>query len=244
MSKDDWSKEICEMHKIDAKLYVANVLHNSFVDSGKDVDKLEFKEYANKQSLRSHISCQIMSLAFELTEDLAAICFSYEKAVRLKTKNVPEYLRDFGDVQKKQKGDDVGNPSSFYEKVTKNIIEVARMTGLDPVKDANQTLAYREVFKGIKEFRDVFDDYYQGFKHGQRTMAMYLWPSNVVASKENMKFVFYRIPQELEELNGQVFPEMDAADAFENEVKFMNLIGTIAKMYSEVRGRQFPKVFP
>jgi hypothetical protein len=241
--KEDWSKEICEFHKIDAKLYIANCLHEKFVDLGKAADTMEFKDYANNQILKTNIACQLLSLAFEMTEDLAATCFSYAKAIKQKTKNVPEYLRDFGDLQKKQKGDDVGTPSAFYEKVTKSIINVAEMTGLDPIRDVGATLAYYEIFKVIQRFREEYDDWYQGYKHGQRTLPIYMWPSNANATKENTKFVLYRIPQEIQEVTGQIFVETDVIQALENEEQFMRVIGTVTKLWAEVKQRQFPRVF-
>lgn len=243
IKKEDWSKEICGFHKIDAKLYIANCLHEKFVSLEKASATMEFDEYANNQILKTNIACQLLSLAFEMTEDLAATCFSYAKALKQKNKNVPEYLRDFGDLQKKQKGDDVGSPSIFYERVTKSLIDAAEMTGLDPVKDLGAALQYYGIFKAIQEFRKEYDDWYQGYKHGQRTLPMYIWPSDAKPTKENVKFVVYRIPQETQEVAGQIFTETDVIQALENEVKFMQVIGTVTKVWAEVKGRQFPRVF-
>jgi protein associated with RNAse G/E len=50
MNKDDWSKQICEMHQIEPKLRVISMLHDKFEEFGKELEKLEFKEYTNKRA--------------------------------------------------------------------------------------------------------------------------------------------------------------------------------------------------
>jgi len=89
MPKDDWSKQICEMHQIDPKIRITQILHNNFIELGKDLANLEFNDYVQRQTLRTNIAVQILSIAFELTEDLAATSFSYAKATKENTKNVP-----------------------------------------------------------------------------------------------------------------------------------------------------------
>lgn len=111
MKKEDWSKEICAMHQVESKFNVAEILHESFEEKGKDLDKLPFDDLTQRQMNRVSITCQMLSIAFELTEDLAATCFSYAKAIKNNNVNVAEYLRDFGIPEKK----DSGNPKVFYD---------------------------------------------------------------------------------------------------------------------------------
>ena len=240
MSKDDWSRQICEMHKIEPKLRVISMLHKNFVESEKELDALEFAEYTNRQTLRTNIACQILALAFELTEDLAATCFSYAKAVKEQTKKVPEYLRDFGDPKK----GDVGNPKEFYEKASSDTIYASEMAGIDPVREVNEAVGYLAFFKRMREFRDKYNDWYQGYKHGQRILAMYAWPSNQSATKENTTFILYRIPQEYREVNTQIFVEADFVLALNEENDFFQMATSVAQLWARVKQRQFPKVFP
>ena len=240
MNKDDWSKQICELHMIEPKLRVISLLHDKFEEFGKELDKLEFGEYTKKQTLRTNIACQILASAFELTEDLAATCFSYAKAVKQKTKNVPEYLRDFGDTKK----NDVGNPKAFYKKASENIIYASEMIGVEPVKDVREAINFLGFFKKVREFREWYDDWYQGYKHGQRILAMYAWPSGQDATKENTTFIFYRIPQEFQEIDAQIFVEADFVSALKDENSFFQVANDVARVWAVVKQRQFPKIFP
>lgn len=86
MKKENWSKEICAMHQVESKLTIAQLLHESFLDKGKDLDKLILEELTQRQMIRVSIACQMLSIAFELTEDLAATCFAYAKAIKNKNK--------------------------------------------------------------------------------------------------------------------------------------------------------------
>jgi hypothetical protein len=240
MNKDDWSKQICQMHLIEPKLRIISMLHDKFGESGRGLDTLEFGEYAGRQTLRTNIACQILALEFELTEDLAATCFSYAKAVKQKTKNVPEYLRDFGD----QKKNDVGNPREFYKKASENIIYASEMVGIDPVGGVGEAINSLGFFKKVKEFRYKYDDWYQGYKHGQRILAMYAWPSNQDATRENTQFILYRIPQEYQETNTQIFVEANFVSAIDEENSFFQIASNVATVWAIVKGRQFPKIFP
>lgn len=177
MKKDDWSKQICEMHQIEAKLRIADILNDNFISLGKALEGLEFNEFASKQTLRQNIAIQISSVCFELSEDLAATCFSYSKAIKNKTKNVPEFLRDFGDTDGK-KSSEVGNPNLFYKTASKEICFAAEMAGLDPIIDVTRAIIFQSFFKVISDFRLKFDDWYQGYKHGQHTLPIFLWPAN------------------------------------------------------------------
>ena len=175
MNKDDWSKQICEMHQIEPKLNITNILNNNFVSLGNDLENLEFPTFASRQTLRTNIAMQILSVCFELTEDLAATCFSYAKAIKAGDKNVPEYLRDFGSERAKKNPEEVGNASLFYKTASESICYTAEMVGLDPINDVVNVAAYQNFFRVVRDFRKRYDDWYQGYKHGQRTEAMYMW---------------------------------------------------------------------
>jgi hypothetical protein len=244
MNKDEWSKQICEMHVLDAKLRIANILHENFNSQGNDLDKLPFPEFANRQTLRANIAMQLLSTAFELTEDLAATSFSYAKAIRLGTKNVPEYLRDFGDLTLKKPPEEIGTPALFYKNVSKKICYAAEMLGLDPVKNVGDAAFLQKFFKNVKDFRDKHDDWYQGYKHGQRTLSVYGYPINVEPTINNVSFWLYRIPETLQEKDGNVFVEEDLVDIIKEEPMLFKLINDIFSVWQGVKQRQFAKVFP
>jgi hypothetical protein len=240
MNKDDWSKQICEVHNIQPKMLVINTLHTAFMESEKDLDGREFPDYTTRQTYRTNIACQILALTFELTEDLASTCFSYAKAIKQGTKNVPEYLRDFADTTKK----DVGNPKDFYAKASRDIIFASEMVGVDPINDVGTAITFVAFFKKVKEFRDRYDDWYQGYKHGQRTLAMYIWPSDQIATKGNTQFILYRIPQEIREVNTRIFVEADFVPALKEETNYFQIADEVTGKWFEVKQRQFPRVFP
>jgi hypothetical protein len=241
MNKDEWSKQICDMHQIEAKLRITNILHENFVSLGKELEKLEFPEFANRQTLRTNIAIQILSVCFELTEDLAATCFSYAKAIKSNNKNVPEYLRDFGDPHKNTK--EVGNPYNFYETVSKDICYAAEMAGIDPISDVKNTIIYQNFFKVVRDFRNKYDDWYQGYKHGQRTLPMYVWTGDATPTSQNVTFLIYRIPQALQEKDGKIFVEADFVDLMKEEENLVKLISDIVKAWQGVKQRQIIRVF-
>jgi len=240
MEKDEWSKQICQMHRIEPKLNIIKILHDNFIQNAKDLEKLDLQEFENKQTLRMNIALQILSLTFELTEDLAAICFSYNEAIENKNKNVPEYLRDFGDPHK---GANVGKPNEFYEKVSNEIKYASLMVGLDPVKDLQKVLAFISYFNYFKDFRIKYDDWYQGYKHGQRTLGLYVWPIAAKADKDNIKFIVYRIPQKFENIDKTIFVRSDFIDVITEEEKIYQIAVDSTRAYSEIVSRQYKKVF-
>jgi predicted ATPase len=242
MNKDDWSKQICEMHQIEPKLNITNILHESFVSLGKDIEKLEFSAFASKQTLRTNIAMQILSVCFEMTEDLAATCFSYAKAIKAGNKNVPEYLRDFG--AQKKKPEEEGNATLFYKTASENICFTAEMVGLDPINDVSNVFVYQNFFRNVRDFRKKYDDWYQGYKHGQRTEAMYVWALTAEPNAQNVSFLMYRIPQTLQEKDSKIFVEADFIDTIKDEPNFVALVGDIVKAWQGVKQVQFAKVFP
>lgn len=242
MNKDEWSKQMCEMHLLEAKVKIANILHESFTEAGKGLENVEFPEFANRQTLRTNIGMQLLSVCFELTEDLAATCFSYAKAIKNNNKNVPEYLRDFGDQKKKP--EEAGTPTVFYKTASDDICYSAEMIGIDPIADVSTAVVHQKFFKVVRDFRKEYDDWYQGYKHGQRTLPMYVWSGTPQPKKENVKFVVYRIPQALQEKGDKVFVEEDFLDMINEEEKFFKLINDIFGVWQGVKQRQFVKVFP
>lgn len=240
MSKDDWSQQICEMHLLNAKIRISNILHDNFVSNGKDLDKLKLDEFINKQTLRTNIAIQLLSICFELTEDLAATCFSYAKALKSGDKKVPEYLRDFGDPKKGE----AGTPSVFYKTAGRDICYAAEMAGVDPIIDVGIAITHEQFFRKVRDFREKYDDWYQGYKHGQRTLPIYSVPIGQEPSNQNITFSVYRIPQTLQEKDTKVFVEPDVLDIIKEEESIFILINEIYGIWQGVKQRQFPKVFP
>ena len=163
-----------------------------------------------------------------------------QKLLRIKTKNVAEYLRDFG-LPNKQ---DSGSPKTFYDTASKDILYVAEIMGVDPIKNVKETIFGLNFLKGIREFRLRYDDWYQGYKHGQRTMAIHVYPSDSEPTKENSAFPLYHIPQEIQELNGQIFVEADFISILDDEPKLFKMIQDIIGLWKQVKNHQYARVFP
>jgi hypothetical protein len=240
MTKEDWAKEICGMHQVESKLIVAQILHQSFEEKGKDLDTLELQEVTLRQSLRVSIACQMLSIAFELTEDVAATCFSYAKAIKNNNKNVAEYLRDFGVPNKT----DSGNPKNFFDSASKEIVYAAEMLGVDPITNVAEAIFGLNFFRNIRGFRNQYDDWYQGYKHGQRTIAIHAVPVDVEPTKENTNFFLYHIPQTIQEIKGQIFVEQDIISILPEEPNFFTIIQTLVRMWAQIKNHQYARVFP
>lgn len=240
MKKEDWSQEICAMHQVESKLNIAQILHESFTEKGKELEKLSLEELTQKQMLRVSIACQMLSIAFELSEDIAATCFSYAKAIKNNTKDIAEYLRDFGIPNKT----DSGSPKTFYESASKDIAFAADMIGVDPIANLPETIFAFNFFRNIKNFRQQYDDWYQGFKHGQRTMAIHVYPANADPTKENATFLLYHIPQSIQEIKGQIFVEADFVDVLKDEPNFFKIIQQIVETWKQIKNHQYSRVFP
>jgi len=123
-------------------------------------------------NLAVELSMQVLSLTLELIEDLAGYCFAFRKAIEKKNTHVPEYLRDWDYKDRKEHG----SPDAFYREASENIRYAAEVSGLDPVADLNKALDLQQRFRTLKAFRDKYQEWYQGYKHGQRCIPVFSAP--------------------------------------------------------------------
>ena len=118
------------------------------------------------------------------------------------------------------------------------------MLGVDPIVNVKESIYGLNFFRVIRDFRVQYDDWYQGYKHGQRTMAIHIYPSNAEPTKENSAFPLYHIPKNMQELDGRIFVEDDFIDVLDKEPHFYKLIQDIVNLWKQLKKHQYPKVFP
>lgn len=226
----DYSEIICQLHDLSPKLSIVNLLKDDFQKTSTDASfrasELGNLEDQRRHKLRIHISMQILALTVELADDLAAFCSAYFKAIRGKDKRVPQYLRDF-------KGAD-----QFYKKASENIIFAAEVCGYDPIKDINQAIGIQSIFKQIHEFREKYKFWYNGYKHGQRTIPIAI----SFAPGSEVKWGLYMIPREFLEKNDQIFLQESFLISTEEVERYVGIAQGIVRLWFDIRNIQFPKV--
>jgi hypothetical protein len=230
----NYSEIICQLHDLSPKLTVINLLKDSFDKSALDANfrPAELGELTDerRQRLRIHISMQVLSLTVELTEDLAAICSAYSQAIKGNNKRIPEFLREFD------------SPDAFYHKASKDIVFAAEMVGYDPINDVTKVIAVQNIFGQIRDFRDKYKSWYNGYKHGQRTIPLAIsFPSQPTG--QNIHWGLYMIPEKFIEKNDQLFIQESVLVSTEEVAEYVRMAIGIIQLWQDVRSIQFPKVF-
>jgi hypothetical protein len=181
-----------------------------------------------RQRLRVHVSMQILSLSVELTEDLAAICSAYAQAREKSNKRVPEYLRDYQ------------NPDGFYKKASSDIRFAARACGYDAITDVEQAMKVQLIFQQIQAFRNKYKDWYNGYKHGQRTIPLAI---SFPPDTQKKHWGLYKIPKPFIEERNRIFIEASFLISPQAVGEFINMAGGIVQLWIDVRAIQYPKIF-
>lgn len=234
MPFSDYSEIICQLHDLSPKLIVINLLKDSFdkalADATFHIAELGELTDERRQRLRIHISMQILSLTVELTEDLAAFCTAYGQAIKSGNKRVPEFLREFD------------KPDAFYQKAVKDIVFAAEMVGYDPIRDVARAIAVQNIFREILDFRNKYKSWYNGYKHGQRTIPLAIsFPTQPAG--QNVHWGLYMIPGEFTEKNDQMFIQESVLVSTEQVTEYIRMAIGIIQLWQDVRAIQFPKVF-
>jgi len=172
----DYAKQLCEPHRLAAKMMIISSLKRIYdrIPSDSDLVSILLPELKGKKeddpqlnSFKVNLCMQILALLVELTEDFAAICFAYYKARN--DGKVPKYLRDFGRDKRKP---ELGHPDIFYDKAEKSYSFVADMIGKDPINDIDEVRKIQRHLIEIGRFRKDFKEWYISYKHGQRVSSM------------------------------------------------------------------------
>lgn len=229
---DEYAEIICQLHDLSPKMNIISMLKEIFdkatVDPSFKPDELGDLSDERRQRLRVHVSMQILSLSVELTEDMAAICSAYAEARERKNKRVPEYLRDFRD------------PDGFYKEASRDIRFAARACGYDAIAEVEQAMKVLPIFQQIYEFRNKYKDWYNGYKHGQRTIPLAV---SFPQDSQNQHWGLYGIPTPFIEQKNQIFVEASFLIAPQGVEEFVRMAGGVLQLWIDVRKIQYPQVF-
>ena len=174
----------------------------------KVIDRKKFSD-DGLYDLKSIISIQILSLAYELTENFAAICFAYAEAVDHGAKFFPLLIRDFGmplsELKKRgcdKHGIDIGraNAGVFYRSMS-DPASLKRYVGEPNLRDLEvQDLLVQ--FRQLSSYRERFDRWYNKYKHAHGTIPIRL--EGKVDNQDFKWFILHRVPDYLAPTDPQV----------------------------------------
>ncbi|HEV2226149.1 MAG TPA: hypothetical protein VGR56_05015, partial [Nitrososphaerales archaeon] len=203
MGKDDYSEAIADLHKLSSKMNVITILYEVIDSVINDPehrgDELGPLTSPSRMNLAVELSMQVLSITLELIEDLAGFCFAFRRATKQPSKNVAEYLRDW-DFGKGKEREENGDPDDFYRNVSGDIRFAAEVSGLDPIADWNQARRIKDRFAELRSFRDKYQKWYQGYKHGQRSIPVFSTPTGGTPLGPGTVWGVFLIPRPLTEL--------------------------------------------
>ncbi len=233
--EDSYLDEMARAHKLSPKKEIVDVLYREFQKIQSDPKyrpelNTEFRNWQLAQ-----LSGQIVALAMELTDDLAAVCDAYLIARGHGDKRVVEHLANYR----------MGSGRKFYAKASIDSDFATRAVGLDPTLiPEDQKEKTRMRFNRIQEFREKFWKWYIGYKHAQ-----FATPIVIIAKtpdgKEIQEWGLYLIPKDLQ--RDQAKKMIHTGDMFINTVGNVDLFVKLAEecvsLWTETRNRQYPVVF-
>ena len=217
-------------------------------------------------NLKSIITVQIISLAYELTENLAAICYAYAEAIDHGVQYFPLLIRDYGLPKPTLKKNydaniidvDCASARRFYDDVVANPDVLKRYIG--EVSIANADLdAFTDKFRRLLDFRNRFDRWYNKYKHAHATI-----PVSVGGTTAGVPFewhIIHRVPDYLTrfdsqvEIKEQVLPpdlKLNTVPTIENKsflsaMELVNYAGatgqSVLKIWRAVRNTQHLNLF-
>jgi hypothetical protein len=229
VDEDAYMEEMAKTHKLDPKLNVIEILLKEFQRLQALPETVMPTE--QRQWLLTEISGQIVSLALELTDDLAAVCASYLKCIRNNDKRVIERLSKF----------DQGR--QFYQHLSSDPSFACEAVGLNGASAAPLDIqSIERRFRWICEMRNKFWRWYTGYKHGQYAtpIALKMKTSEDVVRQE---WGLYLIPRPLKRQAGKVHTGDRFIDTVSNVGAFHKLAVECVNLSIEARNRQYAKVF-
>lgn len=229
---DEYAEIICQLHDLTPKMNIISMLKEIFDKAGVDPDfkptELGGLSDERRQRLRVHVSMQILSLCVELTEDVAAICSAYSEAREKGNKRVPEYLRDFR------------NPDAFYEEASRDIRFAAKACSYDAIAEVDRALSVLPIFQQIHVFRIKYKDWYNGYKHGQRTIPLAV---SFPEDSQTQHWGLYKIPKPFIEQSNKFFVEASFLISPDGVDEFIRMARGVVQLWIDVRAIQYPHVF-
>jgi hypothetical protein len=235
VEEDTYLDELAKLHKLGPKLDVIIVLKQEFDNLQSPQYKPELEAGEKKKWLCAELSAHIVALSLELTDDLAAVCWSYLQTIANGDKLFIQLLANW----KLEQG------HKFYAKVANDPKEAARAIGEDASTTAAQENT-RQRFAWIKGMRDQFWSCYQGYKHAQRATPIVLTMSKD-GTTTTQEWGLYHIPQTFKRKSENGKQMIHSEKRFINTVRdvgsFCNLASTCVDLADTTKVNQYPKVF-
>jgi hypothetical protein len=229
VDEDVYMEEMAKMHKLDPKLRVIETLLREF-QRLQTIPETEMPA-TPRQWLLTELSGQIVALALELTDDLAAVCASYLKGARNHDNRVMEWLSKFNEGGK------------FYNRLSKDASFACEAVGLDAAcAPSHEVETVKERFRWVCEMRNNFWKWYTGYKHGQYATPIVLTmktPEGAIRREWGL----YLIPRPLRRQAGKVHTEDRFINTVDNVGIFYKLAMECVSLSIEARDRHYPKVF-
>src|SRR5208282_1582967 len=235
VNEDTYMDEMAKLHKLNPKLDIIAVLKQEFDELHTKPDYRSDLPGEGKKWLLTECSAQIVALSLELTDDLAAVCWSYLETIACGDILFIQRLANW----KLKQG------HKFYNEVANNPTEAARAVGLDIASTPSaEQESIRQRFAWINDKRDKFWPYYQGYKHGQRATPIVLTMSKA-GTTTAQEWGLYHIPQTFrrDPTNRTINSENQFINTVDNIAWFCKLATECVNLSNETKGRQYPKVF-
>ncbi len=218
------------LHSLEPKMMVVTVLYenlDSVIMKG-DYMPARLGEITDprRKTFAVMLSMQILALTIELIDDLAAYCFAFYRAKNSKNRLVAEYLRDWDTPDQKVNG----GSEIFFNKVRDDFRYAAEMLGLRPVDDWALARVLKAKLTELGEFRRSYEKWYQGYKHGQRTLPVFTTPQGEQPLGQKSVWGIFMIPKNLtryEQQGQQLYVDFD--------VSFLPLLERIGDCFQRAR---------
>jgi len=227
VEEDVYMEGMARMHKLDPKLHIIETLLKEF-QRLKDMDETSMPAVQRQWGL-AELSGQIVALALELTDDLAAVCTSYLKCIRNHDMRFIEWVSKFNEGRE------------FYETLSKDPSYACEAIGLDKSSEA-EAQAIEERFRWIGDMRNQFWRWYTGYKHGQYATPIVL-TMKTQEGELRQEWGLYLIPRPLRRQGNEVHTGDRFINTVDNLGIFRKLAMECVSLSIEARDRQYPKVF-
>ena len=232
MTEDDYSEALLTIHTLEPKLQIVTTLFENLNSVRQDPNYMKERlgdlSDARRKQHSVVLAMQILALTIELIDDFAAYCFAFYRAKKEKSKHVAEFLRDWGTNDQST----TGNPKKFFESAD-NIVFVAEISGLDPITNWRDAADLKARLRLLKEFRDYYEGWYQGYKHGQRAIPVSFTIYRENPKSEEVVWGVFMIPDKLTK-----YPEAtgDGSKIYvDMDVSFLSIIDKVAEAYQKAQ---------
>lgn len=218
------------------------------------------------RDLKGIVTVQIISLACELTENLAAICYAYAEAIDHGVQYFPLLIRDFGMPGTTLKNSydakviDIGhaNAHRFYEDIVTIPNMLKRYVG-NLSMTTTEISTFQGKFRALSDFRDRFDRWYNKYKHAHATIPVIV--EGTIAGQPFKWHIMHRVPDYLTRFDSQVVikeqvppPHLELGklplienESFLSAMELVNDVGSVGRLVLEiwldVRKTQHLKLF-